>query len=102
MAVPERQRAGNCLTLRMDMTNSPRDRHGVSPHTDPACGGEVREDTPWKADYQGKTYFFCSRACRDKFTQSPEEILSRPPHTGHGMKMEGMDMPMHHLPDAGL
>lgn len=100
MAVPERQRAGNCLTLRMDMTNSPRDRHGVSPHTDPACGGEVREDTPWKADYQGKTYFFCSRACRDKFTQSPEEILSRPPHTGHGMKMEGMDMPMHHHGDT--
>lgn len=100
MAVPERQRAGNCLTLRMDMTNSPRDRHGVSPHTDPACGGEVREDTPWKADYQGKTYFFCSRACRDKFTQSPEEILSRPRHTGHGMKMEGMDMPMHHHGDT--
>lgn len=100
MAVPERQRAGNCLTLRMDMTNSPWDRHGVSPHTDPACGGEVREDTPWKADYQGKTYFFCSRACRDKFTQSPEEILSRPPHTGHGMKMEGMDMPMHHHGDT--
>lgn len=100
MAVPERQRAGNCLTLRMDMTNSPRDRHGVSPHTDPACGGEVRENTPWKADYQGKTYFFCSRACRDKFTQSPEEILSRPPHTGHGMKMEGMDMPMHHHGDT--
>lgn len=100
MAVPEQQRAGNCLTLRMDMTNSPRDRHGVSPHTDPACGGEVRENTPWKADYQGKTYFFCSRACRDKFTQSPEEILSRPPHTGHGMKMEGMDMPMHHHGDT--
>lgn len=100
MAVPERQRAGNCLTLRMDMTNSPRGRHGVSPHTDPACGGEVREDTPWKADYQGKTYFFCSRACRDKFTQSPEEILSRPPHTGHGMKMESMDMPMHHHGDT--
>lgn len=100
MAVPERQRTGNCLTLHMDMSNSPRDRHGVSPHTDPVCGGEVREDTPWKADYQGKTYFFCSRACRDKFTQSPEEVLSRPPGDGHGMKMEGMDMPMHHHGDT--
>ena len=75
MAVPERKGSRNCLTFRMDMTNSPRDRHGVSPHTDPVCGGEVREDTPWKAGYQGKTYFFCSRACRDKFTQTPEEIL---------------------------
>lgn len=99
MAVPERQWAGNCLTLHMDMTNSPRDRHGVSSHTDPVCGGEVREDTPWKAGYQGKTYFFCSRACRDKFTQTPEEILSHPPDSGHGMKMEGMDMPMHHHGD---
>lgn len=101
MAVRERERAGNCLTLRMDMTNSPQDRHGASPHTDPVCGGEVREDTPWKADYQGKAYFFCSRACRDKFTPSPEEILSHPPDTGHGMKMEGMDMPMRHHGDTG-
>ena len=96
MAVRERQRSGSCLTLRMDMTNSPQARHDISPHTDPVCGGEVREDTPWKADYQGKTYFFCSRACRDKFTAAPEEVLSHPPDPGHGMKMEGTGMPMRH------
>lgn len=99
MAVRERQRAGKCLTLRMDMTNSPPDRHDITPHTDPVCGGEVREDTPWKADYQGKEYFFCSRSCRDKFTADPEEALSHPPDAAHGMKMEGMEMPMHHHGD---
>lgn len=96
MAVRERQQSGSCLTLRMDMTNSPQARQDISPHTDPVCGGEVREDTPWRADYQGKTYFFCSRTCRDRFTAAPEEVLSHPPDPGHGMKMEGTGMPMRH------
>lgn len=57
MAVPERKGSRNCLTFRMDMTNSPHARHGASGHTDPVCGAQVGEDTPWKAGYQGKTYF---------------------------------------------
>ncbi len=101
MAVRERQRSGSCLTLRMDMTNSPQARHDISLHTDPVCGGEVREDTPWKANYRGKTYFFCSRTCRDKFTAAPEEVLSHPPDPGHGMKMESTDMLMHHHGNMG-
>jgi YHS domain-containing protein len=94
MAVPERKGSRNCLTFRMDMTNSPHARHGASGHTDPVCGAQVGEDTPWKAGYQGKTYFFCSRSCRDKFTAAPEEALAHPPDAGHGM-----DMPMHHHED---
>ena len=99
MAVPERKGSRNCLTFRMDMTNSPHARHGASGHTDPVCGAQVGEDTPWKAGYQGKTYFFCSRSCRDKFTAAPEEALAHPPDAGHGMDMKGMDMPMHHHED---
>lgn len=79
----------------MDMTNSPHDRQNSSGHTDPVCGGRVAEDTPWKAGYQEKTYFFCSRSCRDKFKANPEEVLANPPDTAHGMKMKGMGMPMH-------
>jgi Cu+-exporting ATPase len=35
--------------------------------TDPICGMTVDESTQWKAERDGEEYFFCCRACRDKF-----------------------------------
>ena len=36
--------------------------------TDPVCGMQVDEKTTqWKADYNGRTFYFCSTQCRDKF-----------------------------------
>src|SRR4030042_2488003 len=34
---------------------------------DPICGMEVDENTALKAEHEGKTYYFCSPGCRDKF-----------------------------------
>ncbi len=95
MDIPERKGARNCLTFRMNMTHSPHDPQDVSGHIDPVCGAKVRDDTPWKADYEGKSYFFCSRSCRDQFTATPENFLAHPPDAAHGMNMEGMDMHRH-------
>jgi Cu+-exporting ATPase len=43
---------------------------------DPVCGMEL---TPGKEEaefqYQGKTYRFCSRECRDLFVKNPDEYL---------------------------
>jgi len=43
---------------------------------DPVCGMEV---DPAKAaatvDFKGKTYYFCSNACREKFEASPEKYI---------------------------
>ncbi len=44
---------------------------------DPVCGMEVGAEATEKATYQGKTYFFCSRADREKFLSDPEKYVHR-------------------------
>lgn len=44
---------------------------------DPVCGMEVDESaTDLKYEYQGDTYFFCSRGCLEKFKTDPEQYLN--------------------------
>lgn len=33
----------------------------------PVCGMDVDESTALTANWEGETYYFCSRACRDSF-----------------------------------
>lgn len=44
---------------------------------DPVCGMEVGARATEKATYQGKTYYFCSRADREKFLADPEKYVKR-------------------------
>ena len=44
---------------------------------DPVCGMEVGTRATEKATYQGKTYYFCSRADREKFLSDPAAYLNR-------------------------
>lgn len=44
---------------------------------DPVCGMEVGSQATEKATYQGKTYYFCSRADREKFLSDPAKYLDR-------------------------
>ncbi|MDQ3808877.1 MAG: YHS domain-containing protein [Chloroflexota bacterium] len=44
---------------------------------DPVCNMELmpgKEEA--EAQYQGKTYHFCSRQCRDLFVESPSTYVS--------------------------
>lgn len=34
----------------------------------------VKANTP-RADYDGKTYYFCSKECHDKFVKNPQEYV---------------------------
>ena len=44
---------------------------------DPVCKMEVDEKTAqFKADYQGKTYYFCAPGCKKAFEKEPEKFLS--------------------------
>ena len=45
--------------------------------TDPVCGMSVmpQSETP-QYDHAGKTWYFCSSTCHDKFAQDPEHYLS--------------------------
>ena len=45
---------------------------------DPVCGMSVDEKTaPAKADYQGKTYYFCSEECKTTFQQNPSSYTKQ-------------------------
>ncbi len=46
---------------------------------DPVCGMEVKEDeAAATSTYQGKTYYFCSQACKADFDENPEEYIEKP------------------------
>ena len=43
---------------------------------DPVCNMTVEEDeAAATAEYDGKTYYFCSAACRKDFAENPEAYL---------------------------
>lgn len=44
--------------------------------TDPVCGMQVRgADASPHTQYKGKTYYFCSDLCRDRFSKTPEKYV---------------------------
>ncbi len=42
---------------------------------DPVCGMEVDPETAMSAEYQGKTYYFCSADCHQRFMQHPAQYV---------------------------
>jgi YHS domain-containing protein len=43
---------------------------------DPVCKMDVDEKTAkFKFDYKGKTYYFCSPACKSNFEKNPVKYL---------------------------
>lgn len=54
---------------------------------DPVCGMRVRINQAAAFETcQGKTYYFCSRHCYDRFRRNPAAYVSRPPSAATGMK----------------
>ena len=52
---------------------------------DPVCGMEVDASTDLKFEYDGVTYYFCSRGCKAAFEKNPEKYAGKPSsHEGHG------------------
>lgn len=46
---------------------------------DPVCGMTVPPDTAIHTDFQGTTYSFCARNCRDQFAANPSAFLRTAP-----------------------
>lgn len=45
---------------------------------DPVCGMEIKDiSKAEKLDYNGKTYYFCSRLCKVQFEQEPEKYVKK-------------------------
>ena len=56
---------------------------------DLVCGmGVDTETAPAKADYEGKTYYFCAPGCKKEFERNPRKYVGAQPddqsHGGHG------------------
>lgn len=44
---------------------------------DPVCAMEIDEQTTvWSSVHKEKSYYFCSRGCKDKFDKEPDKFLS--------------------------
>src|SRR2546430_8695789 len=52
---------------------------GPAKHKDPVCGMTVvPEKAAGKAEHAGKTYYFCSNSCAERFSREPENYLAAP------------------------
>lgn len=46
--------------------------------TDPVCKMEISEkDAEATAEYKGKTYYFCSEACKEAFVEHPDRFVKK-------------------------
>ena len=54
--------------------------HKHETYKDPVCGMEVRRISAIaESNYQGRTYYFCANACKEKFDSAQEEYVGRNP-----------------------
>lgn len=45
---------------------------------DPVCNMEVEESkAAATSSYQGQTYYFCAKACKESFDKEPEKYLQK-------------------------
>ncbi len=44
---------------------------------DPVCGGQAHENTPFKAEFRGKKYLFCSSKCLAQFDKNPSQYSKK-------------------------
>lgn len=42
---------------------------------DPVCGMNVEREKVLSTVWQGETFYFCARGCRDEFTSAPEQFM---------------------------
>ncbi|MBI5752143.1 MAG: YHS domain-containing protein [Hydrogenophilales bacterium] len=50
---------------------------------DPVCGMEVDPHTAVSTMHQGRTFYFCSASCRERFTKAPDDYMGSSIPGGH-------------------
>lgn len=63
--------------------------------TDPVCGMEVSDESPYSATYSGSSYHFCSERCRSRFIGNPAPFAKSTAHADKGMGDSAYVCPMH-------
>ena len=74
-------------------------------HTDPVCGMKVAANPEKSAEYEGKTYYFCSQGCVTKFKKEPTKFIKASAKgdfdpCDHGEENHSSDAKMEHASDA--
>ncbi|MGC8961356.1 MAG: YHS domain-containing protein [Candidatus Bathyarchaeia archaeon] len=41
------------------------------------CGMDVGEETKFKIEYKGETYYFCSLGCKEEFEKNPQKYVEK-------------------------
>lgn len=52
-------------------------KKAVTEVKDPVCGMTVDPKTSDKAQYKGKTYYFCSKEDKETFQKTPEKFVAQ-------------------------
>jgi P-type Cu+ transporter len=61
----------------------------MNTHVDPVCGMTVDPQmAAGKFDFEGKTYYFCSTGCLQKFSTDPQAYLGKSPRLMAAMRTE--------------
>lgn len=48
--------------------------------TDPVCGMQIETtDAAGQSDFEGRTYYFCSSACKEQFDANPARFTENEP-----------------------
>ena len=51
-------------------------RENAKQETDPVCGMQVDPaNAAGRSEHDGRTYYFCSVACKSRFDASPEDFV---------------------------
>lgn len=50
---------------------------------DPVCGMEVDPHTAVSTMHQGRTFYFCSASCRERFSKAPDDYMGASIPGGH-------------------
>jgi YHS domain-containing protein len=63
--------------LSLSLAVSAQNKNAPKPDKalDPVCGLIVDKDPNLSVDYQGQTYYFCTKADRDKFRENPQKYV---------------------------
>lgn len=91
-------RAPDAYGKKKPVGTTPAVEQVASTTKDPACGMEVdvakARAAGRTAHYQGRSYFFCSSSCKEKFEKDPERYLrkltgQKPPESSTATGLEG-------------
>ncbi|HEV2583759.1 MAG TPA: YHS domain-containing protein, partial [Ktedonobacteraceae bacterium] len=47
--------------------------------TDPVCGMKIEREKAATTEWEGQSYYFCSRGCRSEFLEGPHQFLNTIP-----------------------